>query len=138
MNQIIEGFISEEEQQLLATKTLSLEGNDVEAKRAEIKNYFHRTFTLYERLFDCLASDEAFYKKAIPLRHPLIFYYGHTAVFLINKLRVAKLIADRLDPDLEAMVAIGVDEMSWMIWTRKTIIGQPLKQLKSIETGYAV
>jgi len=113
MNQIIEGFISEEEQQLLATKTLSLEGNDVEAKRAEIKNYFHRTFTLYERLFDCLASDEAFYKKAIPLRHPLIFYYGHTAVFLINKLRVAKLIADRLDPDLEAMVAIGVDEMSW-------------------------
>lgn len=113
MNQIIEGFISEEEQQLLATKTLSLEGNDVKAKRAEIKNYFHRTFTLYERLFDCLASDEAFYKKAIPLRHPLIFYYGHTAVFLINKLRVAKLIADRLDPDLEAMVAIGVDEMSW-------------------------
>jgi len=113
MNQIIEGFISEEEQQLLATKTLSLEGNDVEAKRAEIKDYFHRTFTLYERLFDCLASDEAFYKKAISLRHPLIFYYGHTAVFLINKLRVAKLISDRLDPDLEAMVAIGVDEMSW-------------------------
>lgn len=113
MNQIIERFISKEEQELLVTKTLSLAGSDPEAKRAEIKDYFHRTFTLYERLFDCLASDEAYYTKAIPLRHPLIFYYGHTAVFLINKLRVAKLISDRLDPELEAMVAIGVDEMSW-------------------------
>lgn len=113
MNQIIDNFISQEDQQLLVTKTLSLVGNDAEAKRAEIKDYFHRTFTLYERLFECLASDEAYYTKAIPLRHPLIFYYGHTAVFLINKLRVAKLISDRLDPDLEAMVAIGVDEMSW-------------------------
>ena len=113
MNQIVKNLISQEDQKLLVTKTVSLTGTDVDAKRAEIKEYFHRTFTVYERLFDCLASDEAFYTKAIPLRHPLIFYYGHTAVFFINKLRVAKLISDRLDADLESMVAIGVDEMSW-------------------------
>ena len=113
MNQTIEQFIHREERRLLVTKTPSLRGDDAELKRAEIKDYFHRTFTLYERLFECLASDEAYYIKATPLRHPLIFYYGHTAAFLINKLRVAKLIPDRLNPDLEAMVAIGVDEMSW-------------------------
>lgn len=113
MNQIIENLVSREDKQLLVTKTLSLKDGSVDSKRAEIKAYFHQTFSLYERLFDCLACDDAYYSKAIPLRHPLIFYYGHTAVFLINKLRVAKLIPDRLDPDLEAMVAIGVDEMSW-------------------------
>jgi len=98
---------------LLITKSVLLTGDDPDAKRAEIKKYFNDTYTLYERLFDCLASDESFYTKAIPLRHPLIFYYGHTAVFFVNKLHVAKLIPERLDSELESMVAIGVDEMSW-------------------------
>lgn len=98
---------------LLVSKSVLLTGNDPEAKRAEIKKYFNDTFTLYEKLFDCLASEESFFTKAIPLRHPLIFYYGHTAVFFINKLHVAKLIPDRMDAELESMVAIGVDEMSW-------------------------
>lgn len=98
---------------LLVSKSVLLTGNDPEAKRAEIKKYFNDTFTLYEKLFDCLASDESFFTKAIPLRHPLIFYYGHTAVFFINKLHVAKLIPERMDAELESMVAIGVDEMSW-------------------------
>lgn len=102
-----------ENKDLLVSKTVRLTGDDPEAKRAEIRQYFHDTFTVYERLFDCLVSNESYYTKAIPLRHPLIFYYGHTAVFFINKLRVAKLIPERLDADLESMVAIGVDEMSW-------------------------
>ncbi len=95
------------------TKTCRLDGSDPEKKREEILHYFHQTFSLYERLFDCLVSDDAFYRRAIPLRHPLIFYYGHTAVFFINKLHVAKLIPERLDPRIESMLAIGVDEMSW-------------------------
>lgn len=99
--------------ELLNTKTIVLTGNDAEQKRQEIREYFHKTFTLYERLFECLASDKAFYQRGTPLRHPLIFYYGHTAVFYINKLHVAKLIPERLDATLESMVAIGVDEMSW-------------------------
>ncbi len=97
----------------LHTKTLRLAGSDPEKKRQEIRAYFHQTFSLYENLFACLASEEAYYTKATPLRHPLIFYYGHTAVFFINKLHVAKLIPERLDPRIESMLAIGVDEMSW-------------------------
>jgi len=93
--------------------TVLLTGDDIHTKRREIRDYFHRTYSLYERLFDCLADEQAFYTKAIPVRHPLIFYYGHTAVFFVNKLHVAKLIPERLDPELESMLAIGVDEMSW-------------------------
>ena len=97
----------------LVTKTPLLCEGDVESKRQEILDYFHDTFTLYESIFECLASDESYYTSANPLRHPLIFYYGHTAVFFINKLNVAKLIDERIDPHIESTVAIGVDEMSW-------------------------
>lgn len=99
--------------QSLITKTTLLNEGTPEAKREEILQYFHQTFSLYESLFDCLASDEAYIQKASALRHPLIFYYGHTAVFFINKLNVAKLIKQRIDPALESTLAIGVDEMSW-------------------------
>ncbi len=98
---------------LRVTKTLNLHAGTVEEKRHEILNYFHKTFTLYESLFECLTDDAAFYARANPLRHPLIFYYGHTAVFFINKLNVAGLINTRLDAVLESKLAVGVDEMSW-------------------------
>ena len=97
----------------IVTKMPLLTGSDVEAKRQEILNYFHDTFTLYESLFECLASDAAFNYRANRLRQPLIFYYGHTAVFYLNKLNVANLIEKRLDPKIESMLAVGVDEMSW-------------------------
>lgn len=95
------------------TRTLLLGGNDVEKKREEILNYFNQTWDLYESLFDCLSSERAYYTKAISLRHPLIFYFGHTATFYINKLLAAGLIDERIDANIEAMLAIGVDEMSW-------------------------
>lgn len=95
------------------THTVSLRGTDAEKLRAQIRQYFHDTFTLYESLFECLNGDEAFYARANRLRHPLIFYYGHTAVFFINKLNVAGLVKERVCPKIESMVAIGVDEMSW-------------------------
>ena len=98
---------------LLVTKTILLHEGDVEAKRQEILEYFHKSFSLYESIFECLESDEAFYARANPLRHPLIFYYGHTSVFFINKLNVAGLINHRVDPKMESMLAVGVDEMSW-------------------------
>ena len=97
----------------LVTQMPLLTGDDVEAKRQEILDYFHDSFTLYESLFDCLSSDGAFYYRANRLRQPLIFYYGHTAVFYLNKLNVANLIQRRLDPKIESMLAVGVDEMSW-------------------------
>lgn len=91
----------------------SLSGSDTEAKRAEISRYFTSTFDRYESLFETLACDAAWYEKPIPLRHPLIFYFGHTATFFVNKLVLAKLLPARIDPRLESICAVGVDEMSW-------------------------
>ncbi|GAA3527192.1 5-histidylcysteine sulfoxide synthase [Zobellella aerophila] len=97
----------------IVTKTPLLTGTSVDAKREELRRYFHQTCDLYEALFDCLSGDEAFYIRAEPLRHPLIFYFGHTAVFFINKLMLGRYVTERLDERLESMFAIGVDEMSW-------------------------
>jgi 5-histidylcysteine sulfoxide synthase/putative 4-mercaptohistidine N1-methyltranferase len=94
-------------------RTPLLAGTDTEQKRAEILAYFHATFDRYEQLFEVLTCDEAYYKKPIALRHPLIFYYGHTATFFINKLLLAGLLEARINPKFESMFAIGVDEMSW-------------------------
>lgn len=100
-------------QDSFATKTINLQNGTVAEKRKEVLDYFHTTFTLYESLFECLGCDDAFFARANNLRHPLIFYYGHTAVFFINKLNVAGLINTRVDPALESTLAVGVDEMSW-------------------------
>lgn len=97
----------------LFKRTPLLTGADAEQKRQEIRDYFHATCDRYEQLFETLASDEAFYRKPISLRHPLIFYFGHTATFFINKLVLAGLVPQRINPTLESMFAIGVDEMSW-------------------------
>lgn len=90
-----------------------LDGSDPEARRSEIRAYFHATFDRYEQLFEVLTGDAAYYEKPIPLRHPLIFYFGHTATFFTNKLVLAALIDARIDPKLESQCAVGVDEMSW-------------------------
>lgn len=95
------------------TRTPLLSGSDAEQKRQELLGYFQQTWALYESLFDCLADEQAYYTKAISLRHPLVFYFGHTATFYINKLMAAGLIDNRIDDGIEAMMAIGVDEMSW-------------------------
>lgn len=90
-----------------------LTGTDPEAKRREILDYFHATYDLFEKLFEPFTSVEAFYQQPEPLRHPIIFYYGHTASFFINKLVLAQAIPERLHPVFESMFAIGVDEMTW-------------------------
>jgi 5-histidylcysteine sulfoxide synthase/putative 4-mercaptohistidine N1-methyltranferase len=51
--------------------------------------------------------------RADPLRHPIIFYYGHTSVFFVNKLVLAGLLPEHINPKFESIFAIGVDEMSW-------------------------
>ncbi|MFA6699296.1 MAG: 5-histidylcysteine sulfoxide synthase [Thiomicrospira sp.] len=99
-------------EQMVAHQVILNQG-EVEAKRAEIKAYFNLTFDTYEALFDTLASEEAFYLRPCSLRHPLIFYFAHTAVFFTNKLVLAKLFTQRINPRIESLCAIGVDEMSW-------------------------
>ena len=90
-----------------------LSGSDSEEIRAQVKAYFIHVYERYESLFTLLSQESVYYMKADRLRHPLIFYYGHTATFFINKLKLAKVIDDRIDPRLESLFAVGVDEMSW-------------------------
>ncbi|HWS11379.1 MAG TPA: 5-histidylcysteine sulfoxide synthase, partial [Rhodocyclaceae bacterium] len=97
----------------LLTRTPWLGGDDTQAMRATLGRYFHESFDTYERLFEVLAGEEAYRVKPISLRHPLIFYLGHTATFFVNKLTLAGLLQRRIDPRLESMFAVGVDEMSW-------------------------
>ncbi|MFT7685749.1 MAG: 5-histidylcysteine sulfoxide synthase/putative 4-mercaptohistidine N1-methyltransferase [Candidatus Azotimanducaceae bacterium] len=94
-------------------RTPELDTGEIEAKRQEIADYFNVTWERYESLFETLASDSAFFEKPISLRHPLIFYYGHTATFFVNKLILGGLVKKRIDPHFESLFAIGVDEMSW-------------------------
>ncbi|QSX37080.1 5-histidylcysteine sulfoxide synthase [Shewanella sedimentimangrovi] len=96
-----------------ALPTPLLSGADAEAKRDELRQYFRNSQRQYESLFSLLTSDDAFYVKAEPLRHPLIFYYGHTATFFVNKLKLGKYLDERINEHFESMFAIGVDEMSW-------------------------
>ena len=95
-----------------ASKNISLFGSDIQNKRAEILDYFKKTYELYEKLFDILLDDQSFYEQPERLRHPLIFYFGHTAVFYINKLVLTKKTA-RINRQFESLFAVGVDEMSW-------------------------
>ncbi len=99
--------------ELRKTRTIILDQGDPEQKRSEILNYFHATFDIDEKLYETLKHDDTFCLRADRLRHPLIFYYGHTATFFINKLTVARVIDKRINPRYESMFAVGVDEMSW-------------------------
>jgi len=95
------------------TKTLNLREGDPEKKRSEILKYFYDSLDIEEKLFAVLRRNETYFLRPDPLRHPLIFYYGHTAAFYINKLILAKILNQRIDPKLESIFAVGVDEMSW-------------------------
>jgi hypothetical protein len=44
---------------------------DPETKRIEIREYYAAVSDRYESLFQVLACDQAYYEKAIPLRHPI-------------------------------------------------------------------
>ncbi|MFT6924461.1 MAG: 5-histidylcysteine sulfoxide synthase/putative 4-mercaptohistidine N1-methyltransferase [Psychromonas sp.] len=94
-------------------KTPLLSGTCAQQKRAELKHYYANTVHTYQSLFSLIDNDNAYYLRPEPLRHPLIFYFGHTATFYINKLMLGKFINKRINPKLEAICAVGVDEMSW-------------------------
>lgn len=90
-----------------------LDAPDPRSLREPIRQAFHATYDRYESLFGLLVGEEAYLRKPIRLRHPLIFYLGHTATFFANKLALAGLLGERIDPGLESVFAVGVDEMSW-------------------------
>ncbi len=93
--------------------TPTLNGNSIAEKRQELVAYFKNTWATYESLFSLINQDEAYFLRPEPLRHPLVFYFGHTATFYVNKLLLGKYIKNRVNSRLEAICAVGVDEMSW-------------------------
>jgi 5-histidylcysteine sulfoxide synthase/putative 4-mercaptohistidine N1-methyltranferase len=95
------------------THSVNLSTGTIEEKRKEIKKYFLQTYELDERLFDLLKEKDYIYKQPNRLRHPLIFYFGHTATFFVNKLHLANILQQRVNKEFESIFAIGVDEMSW-------------------------
>jgi hypothetical protein len=50
----------------LFPRTPCLAGDDLEAKRREIRAYFYATFDRYEQLFEVLTGDEAYFEEADP------------------------------------------------------------------------
>ncbi len=99
--------------QLRGIKTPNLKQGTALEIRERIRDYFHKSFTTDVKLYEILSDSGAFYLRPDPLRHPLIFYFGHTAVFYINKLNIAGIVRERLNAKYESMFAVGVDEMSW-------------------------
>jgi len=82
--------------------------------RQEVLDYFDNAWTLTEVLFSALQGEEAFYLPPYhQLRYPFIFYYGHPAVFYINKLCLARILEAPLNEYFEQLFAVGVDEMPW-------------------------
>jgi len=114
----------------LITKNILLDGNDVEQKREEILEYFLKTYELFEKGFEVFKNEKVFYNQATPLRQPMIFYFGHTAIFYINKLILAKHITKRVNESFEKMFAVGVDEMSWDDLNQDNYTWPKLNELK--------
>jgi len=82
--------------------------------RAEVRDYFANGWMLTEVLLSSLQGEAAFLRPPYHrLRHPMVFYLGHTACFYVNKLRVARLLHAPIDPYFEQLFETGVDEMSW-------------------------
>lgn len=98
---------------LKMSRTPLLNDPDPQRLRETLRRYFQATFSIEEKLYETLADDGAFYLRADPLRHPIVFYLGHTAAFFINKLIIGRVLSERINPAFESMFAIGVDEMSW-------------------------
>ena len=97
MNQVAERLISQ------VPVSLS------EQNREVVRDYFTNSWDIYEVLFSAIHSDESYYESPDPLRNPLIFYYGHTAAFYINKLVMAGLLEKGIDAHYEELFAKGVD-----------------------------
>ena len=93
--------------------SVNLSVGSIEEKREEIKKQFLQTYELDEKLFGLLKEKDFIYQQPNRLRHPLIFYYGHTATFFVNKLVLANILKQRVNKNFESIFAIGVDEMSW-------------------------
>lgn len=92
--------------------------------RKATQEYYDNSWALNETLFAGFKGEEGFYRPPVHgLRHPQIFYYGHTPCLYVNKLRVAGVLDAPVNAYFESIFEVGVDEMLWddmhkndMIW----------------------
>ena len=74
-----------------------------------IHQYFETSWARYEWLFSGLThADEVLELQPHPFRNALAFYYGHSAAFYVQKLRLAGLIDAPVDPELDQVLECGV------------------------------
>ena len=55
-------------------------------KRKEMGDYFSDAWDKEDTLFSLLKDESSLFEQPEPTRNPLVFYYGHSAAFYINKL----------------------------------------------------
>jgi len=75
----------------------------------EIINYLNSAWQTEDILFKTILKLDTFYLNPDPLRNPLIFYLGHSAVFYINKLVIVGLLNQGINPYYEKLFEMGVD-----------------------------
>ncbi len=74
-----------------------------------VRQYFEASWARYEWLFSGLNhTDAALQRQPHPFRNKLAFYYGHSAAFYVQKLRLAGLIDAPVDPELDEFLERGV------------------------------
>ena len=77
--------------------------------REDVLEYFNNTWGIEDILMNSLVGEETFYLNPDPLRNPLIFYLGHSAVFYINKLIHVELLENHINPNYEILFELGVN-----------------------------
>ena len=77
--------------------------------RQEVLDYFQNSWFLEDLLMKSIIDEATFYLNPDPLRNPLIFYLGHSAVFYINKLRQVNILDKSINSYYESLFEVGVD-----------------------------
>ena len=78
------------------------------SRHSSLLNRFDRARRQTAALFD-LVTDEAYYKRPISLRNPIVFYEGHISAFAVNTLLKRALGRPGIDDELEVVFARGID-----------------------------
>jgi 5-histidylcysteine sulfoxide synthase len=100
----------------------------------DIQSYFNNTWTLYEWLFRSIKDESCYYIRPDPLRHPLIFYLGHTAAFYVNTLKKSGLLKRGVNKEYEYVFAAGVDPENPAELLMKTIDWPEVKDVWEYRT----
>ncbi|MCA9241025.1 MAG: SUMF1/EgtB/PvdO family nonheme iron enzyme [Planctomycetales bacterium] len=75
----------------------------------DVHRYFQDSWSRYEWLFSGLVDgDGVLETQPHPFRNTLGFYYGHTAAFYVQKLLLAGLISEPVDPEMDRALERGV------------------------------